>query len=90
MVVALIPSGTMAGWAAASLAIVNALGTDTDANHGIVQIAAIATVGLSLLVAWATITLVHWPAAAASEDPKGIDEPAGPGLHRHAVKSAAS
>jgi hypothetical protein len=90
LVVALIPSGTMAGWAAASLAIVNALGTDTEANHGIVQIAAIATVVLSLLVTLATITLVHWPATAQAENPRSMGDSTGLGVPRHSVKSAAS
>jgi hypothetical protein len=80
LVVGLIPIGTMAGWAAASLAIINALGTDTEANHGIVQIAAIATVGLSLLTAWAAITIVHWPVAAESKEPRGVAVPTGGGL----------
>jgi hypothetical protein len=87
LVVGVIPTGTMAGWAAASLAIVNALGTDTEANHGMVQIAAIATVGLSLLVAWMGITIVHWPAGAQSEDPLDA-APTGGGLHRESLKSA--
>jgi hypothetical protein len=89
LVVGLIPSGTMAGWAAASLAIVNALGTDTQANHGIVQIAAIATVGLSLLVAWTSITIVHWPVAAQSND-QGNAVPTGDGLRHEPLRSAAS
>ncbi|TAM65744.1 hypothetical protein [Mycobacterium sp.] len=90
LVVGLIPSGTMAGWAAASLAIMNALGTDTEANHGIVQIAAIATVGLSLLVTWASITIVHWPAAGAAEDLRGVAATADRGLPDRTIRGAAS
>jgi hypothetical protein len=89
LVVGLIPTGTMAGWAAASLAMVNALGTDTQANHGIVQIAAIVTIGLSLLVAWASITIVHWPASA---QPKAQIKavPTDGELRRESLKSATS
>jgi hypothetical protein len=90
LVVGLIPSGTMAGWAAASLAIVNALGTDTEANHGIVQLAAVATVGLSLLVTWAGITIVHWPAAGAAGDLRGVTASADQRLPDRSLKSAAS
>lgn len=90
LVVGLVPVGTMAGWAAASLAIVNALGTDTETNHGIVQIAAIATIGLSLLVTWAAITIVHWPAAAGSHDPQAAAAPTGGRLPYPSLKSATS
>jgi hypothetical protein len=90
LVVGLVPAGTMAGWAAASLAIINALGTDTQANRGIVQIAAIATIGLSLLVSWAAITIVHWPAAARSIDPRAVAAPTGGGLPDRSLKTATS
>jgi hypothetical protein len=89
LVVGLIPTGTMAGWAAASLAIVNALGTDTQANHGVVQIAAIATVGFSLLIAWAGITIVHWPEAVASRDQR-VAARTDVGTHHERLESAAS
>ena len=89
LVVGLIPAGTMAGWAAASLAIINALGTDTQANQGIVQIAAIATIGLSLLVTWATITIAYWPATVESKDPLTVAVPAG-GLPHDSLKRATS
>jgi hypothetical protein len=90
LVVGLIPIGTMAGWAAASLAIINALGTDTEANHGIVQMAAFATIGLSLLVTWAAITIVHWPAAAESKDPRGVTASTRGGLPHDSLKKALS
>ncbi|BDB44132.1 MULTISPECIES: hypothetical protein [Mycobacterium] len=86
LVIGLIPSGTMAGWAAASLAIMNALGTDTEANHGVVQLASIATVGLSLLVTWAAITIVHWPANVLT----GVADASDQGLRLRPVKTAAS
>jgi hypothetical protein len=89
LVVGLIPTGTMAGWAAASLAIVNALGTDTQANHGVVQIAAIATVGFSLLIAWASITIVHWPEVVASRDQRAAGR-TDVGIHHERLESAAS
>lgn len=68
LVIGLIPAATVAGWAASSIAIINALGTDTEANHGIVQLAAIATIGLSLLTTWATVTIVHWPTPAVAPE----------------------
>jgi hypothetical protein len=90
LVVGVIPSGTMAGWAAASLAIVNALGTDTEANHGIVQLAAIATVGLSLLVTWMGITIVYWPVARAAGDLRGVSVSVVQGSPERSLKRAAS
>lgn len=75
LVIGLIPTATMAGWAASSLAIINALGTDTEANHGLVAFAALATVALSLLTTWATITIVHWapPATGAPRSATSTD-----------------
>lgn len=68
----IIPVGSMGGWACASLAAVNALGTDTERNHLVVQLSSLATVGLSVFVTWMTIVIVHWndqrPAVAGSDN----------------------
>jgi hypothetical protein len=71
----IIPVGSMGGWACASLAAINALGTDTEHNHLVVQLSSLATVGLSLFVTWMTIVIVHWEAPAAAR-PERAEEPA--------------
>lgn len=78
LVLGIVPAGTVMGWFGASTVMMNALGTDTESNHVLVQIASLLTVGLSLLVTWMAVTIVHW------KEPSPIDIPSSAELARGA------
>jgi hypothetical protein len=70
LVLGLVPSFAMAGHAAAGLPIYNALGLKTEdpSTHWIIQVASLATVGLSFLVVWACIAITA-PSGAQAPSP---------------------